>query len=649
MTGQKLVKKAGTSWGRAAWLWLGQLLANEGAEEMSRKSDESNKRVRRWRLAALAVCVILLALAVGILLRMYQARNNQIFHELIEDNLVVTHQVEVQEIKASVQETQRVLESMAAVYRTNDESPESTWGQSYLLAIRELNEFYDITYFSAETMHKVLVSDLPGPNRDIIARLLQGETVISEIFRSDHLGDTSVFSVAVPVVQHGEVIGAYRSLLRGDLLIGAKEETAEAYENNYLLKRNGDFILDGTAYVGGAYNLLTDLKKQNVAAEKVAEIAAALAAESEDQLIYLEDSEHKELFLVISSLGYNDWRMLSVARLSDIKDYSASIMQNTLVLIGALLVFLALLLGSVGWFLNTQRQRIRHEQARYDLLAKFSDTILFEYDYRTQRMVFTPNIASRFTFEKGEIRPMDEAYCFQTIHPEDQGTLRAFLNHAERLGEDSQESTMLRFLDKNDEYRWMDCQGQLLRDKAGRPLALIGKISDVHEQKEQEERLLEKASLDAMTGVLNRGAAEREINRLLEQVPAGFLFMVDVDNFKQINDTYGHARGDAILIQTAADIKSAFRQGDVVGRIGGDEFVIFMQGASDQATAAAKAEHILERLSLREEGALSVSIGIAVYPQSGESYAALYEAADQAMYAAKRQGKSGYHLADTLQ
>ena len=208
---------------------------------------------------------------------------------------------------------------------------------------------------------------------------------------------------------------------------------------------------------------------------------------------------------------------------------------------------------------------------------------------------------------------------------------------------------MLRFLDKNGEYRWMDCQWQLLRDKAGRPLALIGKISDVHEQKEQEERLLEKASLDAMTGVLNRGAAEREINRLLEQVPAGFLFMVDVDNFKQINDTYGHARGDAILIQTAADIKSAFRQGDVVGRIGGDEFVIFMQGASDQATAAIKAEQLLERLSSREEGALSVSIGIAAYPESGESYAALYEAADQAMYVAKRHGKSGYHLADTLQ
>ena len=99
--------------------------------------------------------------------------------------------------------------------------------------------------------------------------------------------------------------------------------------------------------------------------------------------------------------------------------------------------------------------------------------------------------------------------------------------------------------------------------------------------------------------------------------------------------------------ETAADIKSTFRQEDIVGRIGGDEFVIFMEGTSDPATAAAKAERLLARLSSRQEVALSVSIGIAAYPELGASYAELYEAADQAMYAAKRQGKSGYQMAKT--
>ena len=611
---------------------------------MRHKDDENSQEIRRWLITALVISVILMGLAVGVLLRMYQVRNNEIFHELIEDNLVVTHQVEVQEIKNTVQETQRVLGSMAAVYRTNEETPENAWGQSYLAAIRELNEFYDITYFSADVMRQVLASDLPGPDRAILARLLRGESAVSDIFQTEQLGDLSVFSVAVPVVQDGEVIGAYRSLLRGDLLIGAKQNQEE-YEDNYLLKSNGDFVLDGAEFIGGGSNLLADLADKGVPEAKRAEIAQALAVEGEDKLIYLEDKDHEELFLIISSLGYNDWRMLSVARLSDIKDYSTSIMHNTLVLIGALLTFLVLLLGSVALFFKEQQEKRMHEQARYDLLAKFSDTILFEYDYRTKRLVFTPNVAARFHFEKVEIRPMDESYRFRMIHPDDQGTLRSFLGHAEQLEGDMPESTMLRFLDKSGEYRWMNCQGQLLRDRSGRPLTLIGKVSDVHEQKEQEERLLERASLDPMTGALNRGAAEREIDRLLKQVPAGFLFMVDVDNFKHINDTYGHATGDAILIQTAAAIKSAFRQEDIVGRIGGDEFVIFMQGTSEEATAAAKAEQLMAQLSSREDVALTLSIGIAAYPELGASYAELYQAADQAMYTAKRQGKSSYHLA----
>ena len=605
---------------------------------MRHKGDENSQEIRRWRIAALVICVILMGLAMGVLLRMYQVRNNHIFHELIEDNLLVSHQVEVQEIKSTIQETQRVLGSMAAVYRTNEETPENTWGQSYLAAIRELNEFYDITYFSADVMRQVLASDLPGPDRAILARLLRGESAVSDIFQTEQLGDLSVFSVAVPVVQDGEVIGAYRSLLRGDLLIGAKQNQEE-YEDNYLLRSNGDFVLDGAEFVGGGFNLLTDLADKGVSEAKRAEITQALAAEGEDKLIYLEDKDHEELFLVISSLGYNDWRMLSVARLSDIKDYSASIMHNTLVLIIALLTFLVLLLGSVALFFKEQQEKRMHEQARYDLLAKFSDTILFEYDYRTKRLVFTPNVAARFHFEKVEIRPMDESYRFRMIHPDDRGTLRTFLGHAEQLEGDMPESTMLRFLDKSGEYRWMNCQGQLLRDRSGRPLTLIGKVSDVHEQKEQEERLLERASLDPMTGALNRGAAEREIERLLKQVPAGFLFMVDVDNFKQTNDTYGHATGDAILIQTAAAIKSAFRQEDIVGRIGGDEFVIFMQGTSEEATAAAKGERLMAQLSSREDVALTLSIGIAAYPELGASYAELYQAADQAMYAAKRQGR----------
>ena len=602
--------------------------------------------IKRWLVVVLIVSAVLMGVVVTFLLQMYQARNEEIFHELIEDNLQVSHQGQVQEIKGSIQETRRVLEAMAAAYQTMQGSPEDEWGQAYLRAVREMSELYDVTYFSAESMQQVMESNYPGPDREIVAHLLAGETEISDIFDSKRLGDVCVFSVAVPVIQNGEVIGAYRSLLRAELLIGVGQKREDHYGENYLLQRNGDIVLDAQAYINRQDNLLSDLQTIGADTQTIVQVEEALSSD-EERLIYIQGAK-EELFLVISPLGYNDWMLLSVAHPYDIKDYAASIMQNTLVFVGALLVFLVLLLGSVAYLFVQQREKIMHGQARYDLLAKFSDTILFEYDCQLKRLIFTPNIEARFKLQKGEIRPLDEAYHFEMIHPDDQAELKAFLRRIEHMQEDVPENIMLRFLDRQGQYRWMNCQGQLLRDKSGRPLVLIGKIADVHEQKEQEAWLREKASLDGMTGALNREATEREITRALAIAQAGFLFMIDVDNFKQVNDTLGHAKGDELLIQIVADIKGSFRQEDIVGRTGGDEFVVFMTHTTDQTAAALKAERLLNRLSEREGCALTVSIGIAAYPEAGKSFGELFEAADKAMYEAKRQGKRGYQLAETL-
>ena len=618
-------------------------LFHQRGSEMIHKNEFDVMGVKRWLVAALIVSVVLMGVAVTFLLQMYQARNEVIFHELIEDNLQVSHQGQVQEIKGSIQEMRRILEAMAAVYQTSQGSPEDEWGQAYLRAIREMNELYDVTYFSTQTMQGLLESDYPGPDREIVAHLLAGETEISDIFKSSRLGDLCVFSVAVPVTQNGEVIGAYRSLLRAELLIGVGQKREDHYGDNYLLLRNGDIVLDGQDYVNGQANLLADLQAMGADAQAIAQVEEALAS-AEEQLIYIQGKKQEALFLVLSPLGYNDWMLLSVAHPYDVKDYAASIMHNTLVLVGALLVFLALLLGSVGYLFVQQREKMMHDQARYDLLAKFSDTILFEYDCKLKRLIFTPNIEARFRLQKGAIRPLDESYHFEMIHPDDQAALKAFLGRVEQMREDVPESIMLRFLDRLGQYRWMECQGQLIREKNGRPLVLIGKIADVHEQKEQEAWLREKASLEGMTGALNRETAEREITRELALTEAGFLFMIDVDNFKQVNDTLGHAKGDELLIQMVEDIKGAFRQEDLVGRTGGDEFVVFMSHTHDQAAACLKAERLLESLSERREGRLSVSIGIAAYPEAGRSFSELFEAADKAMYEAKRQGKRGYQL-----
>ena len=127
--------------------------------------------------------------------------------------------------------------------------------------------------------------------------------------------------------------------------------------------------------------------------------------------------------------------------------------------------------------------------------------------------------------------------------------------------------------------------------------------------------------------------------------------MMDVDSFKQINDAYGHAAGDELLVKVGVALKETFRAGDIVARVGGDEFVIFIAGVDEAGVARQKARALQQRIGqirLEEhpDAACSVSIGIAACPRHGDTYAQLYAAADQAMYTAKRRGKRQFALFD---
>ena len=126
--------------------------------------------------------------------------------------------------------------------------------------------------------------------------------------------------------------------------------------------------------------------------------------------------------------------------------------------------------------------------------------------------------------------------------------------------------------------------------------------------------------------------------------------ILDMDNFKGINESYGHHFGDNVLIQAAKTLKSVFRSDDVLGRIGGDEFVIFMKDIDSRGKVEERAVQVCERFSSLFDPSLDVtcSIGIAMYPDHGTDNRELYQNADKALYQAKRFGKNMYMVYDTL-
>ena len=172
---------------------------------------------------------------------------------------------------------------------------------------------------------------------------------------------------------------------------------------------------------------------------------------------------------------------------------------------------------------------------------------------------------------------------------------------------------------------------------------IIGKIRT----NEQKKKLENKADTDLLTGLNNKLATERKIKEYMEQNPnsQSMLFIVDVDNFKKINDTMGHAFGDEVLRTLGERLPAIFRATDIIGRVGGDEFMVFLKGVSEAESIrkeAKKIENFFQNFKAGEytKYAATASIGVAVFPQEGADFESLYKAADQGLYKAKKRGKN---------
>jgi diguanylate cyclase (GGDEF)-like protein len=174
---------------------------------------------------------------------------------------------------------------------------------------------------------------------------------------------------------------------------------------------------------------------------------------------------------------------------------------------------------------------------------------------------------------------------------------------------------------------------------------------DVHEAKIAYDSLIKAAQIDALTGLLNRRSFMTELTKrtAMDTTETVVLYM-DLDGFKPINDEHGHAVGDVVLQGAAARIRDALRAGDMAARIGGDEFVVCFSSNTPRSAAQLLCERIIKTVSapMEVDGKdlrVSVSIGVAFSPAHGSSPDGLLKKADEAMYSAKRDGKSRFAYA----
>jgi diguanylate cyclase (GGDEF)-like protein len=210
------------------------------------------------------------------------------------------------------------------------------------------------------------------------------------------------------------------------------------------------------------------------------------------------------------------------------------------------------------------------------------------------------------------------------------------------------------------EYRWVRVQARLFYYNSEKAVHMIFFNQDISEEKERESRMLHAAETDPLTGFYNKTATQERISAALADMKEGDAYafvIVDIDYFKNVNDTLGHAAGDRVIKDFAARIKRQFRDFDICGRIGGDEFVVLLRGIPGGGWLNDKMERlsaslrwdVSENRRLDDDGeasscVISASIGVAYCPRSGTDFDTLYRNADAALYQVKNDGRNGFKI-----
>jgi len=290
--------------------------------------------------------------------------------------------------------------------------------------------------------------------------------------------------------------------------------------------------------------------------------------------------------------------------------------------------------------IQQETQVLRENEEMYRVINDFSDNIIFLYEHSTQKLNFNNKYEKLFKHRPFTESAENHYGVNPYINKYDYSAYAKFVKKiAEGLPKAAAEFRLLR---PDGLYDWYKADITTLFDNEGAPTKSIGRLANVQDHHTKIEELTLRAETDSLTKILNHFAMKEKINRYLSESGKGsthaFLY-IDIDNFKAVNDTFGHSMGDEILVNIASKMRRIFRETDFVGRLGGDEFAIFVKDMHYEAMIHKKTQNLLDAICQIEipdnEVKLSCSIGIAIYSKHGKTFEKLYKNADRALYKAK--------------
>lgn len=373
------------------------------------------------------------------------------------------------------------------------------------------------------------------------------------------------------------------------------------------------------------------------------------------KMVFYYTDNHKEYSVDLTPDSNSGWYVGVLFHQEDIQNRAFALSQKSIIL----LVLMILLWGGICAYviiLVGRNRKLMIDKKRYEIVSKMEGAVLFEFQFSPKRLEFYGDMIEMFGTELDVLQGESVYEVYQYVHEDDKsvrGRIHQFYD-----GEAKQFTAEIRICNSDKSYGWYRIQGVLDKDlKTGANRRFLGKIEYANQKIEEEKNLVQRAENDLLTGVLNKKTMEEKVTACLQNITGNIhyiFFMIDLDNFKNVNDNLGHIYGDKAIVDTAKRLTEIFHNNAYVGRLGGDEFAVCVSyDAFDEESLKRfikkKAEKICEvnrrtYVNGEKEVSITSSVGIAIAPDFARDFESIYNMADKALYRSKNGGKNCYHV-----
>lgn len=291
--------------------------------------------------------------------------------------------------------------------------------------------------------------------------------------------------------------------------------------------------------------------------------------------------------------------------------------------------------------LQELQSKVADFNKQLDIIEKVTQESIFQVDLSTKILVHRGNHASQLGIDRTE---ENFPHCvYPRVHPDD---LDNFIKYTDSVLDSNEGNFTFRMKVQGQpcEYEWFEVSSYIINDNNGKPEQIVGTVQNVHSHQE----MIKRATTDMLTHCLNKMAMLEQVSAILTSSSHSekhALLFLDLDDFKYVNDHFGHAFGDVLLQTLGKRLSENVRSKDLIGRVGGDEFIIFLRDVPNSTMLMGKSKMLLTTMSEEvkdgdKRHSIQGSIGIALYPDHGFSYEELYHHADIALYRSKHKGKN---------